>query len=513
MKVKKVCIIGAGISGLVAAKTFIEDGYKVTVFEKQPNIGGVWEHSRTYPELRIQNTRNTYSFTDYPFPADYPEFPTAEHMRNYLKSYADKFGVSERIYFQAEVTNIYRKTGDKIRWVVKVNKKDEKEVQITKQIYEFDFVLVCNGVFNLPKIPEIPGKSEFKAFGGKVLHSSQLNDLSILENKNVVVVGFGKSATDIAVIAADRASSCTLVFRRPLWKIPKYLFNKIHHQQLLFTRFTEIWLRYLKPVGMEKLIHSFGKPLVWAFWRLQERIVIWKFGLNICGLVPEKPIDKTLNCTTSLVNDNFYKYIRSGKIEAKKTEISRLLADGVELSSGEQLKADIIIFGTGYHQDISFLEEKYRRWIVDEEGNFHLYQHMIHPDIPNLGFLGYNSSIFCQLTSEVGSWWLAQYCKGRLVLPSRSQMYKEMHIYFRWSKKHLPTSLVYGICVAPFNFHYLEKLIEDMGFKIYGKRSRYIQNIMDVVNPSAYECLRRVLRNQKSLSVTYSSAKQRSLRK
>lgn len=51
MEIKQICVIGAGISGLVTAKTFIEEGYDVTVFEKQKGLGGVWEKSRTYPEL------------------------------------------------------------------------------------------------------------------------------------------------------------------------------------------------------------------------------------------------------------------------------------------------------------------------------------------------------------------------------------------------------------------------------------------------------------------------------
>ncbi len=496
MEIKRVCVIGAGISGLVAAKTFIEDGYQVTVFEKKSQIGGVWEDSRNYSELTTHNPRDTYCFTDYPFPQEYPEFPTAEQMRNYLQSYADSFGVTERIFFQTEVTNIYRKIGNKIIWVVEVNAKDEKENRIGKKIYDFDFVLICNGVFNLSKIPKLANRSEFESGGGKILHSSQLNDLSILDNKKVIVVGFGKSATEISVIAATRASSCTLIFRRALWKIPKYLFNTIHYQQIFFTRFAEIWLLYLRPVGIEKLLHYFGKPLVWVFWRIQEMIVRWKFGLKNHKLIPKESMDSMLNYTANLVTDYFYKYVRTGKIDTRKAEISNFLSGGLELNSGETLAADIVIFGTGFRQDISFLEKKYRHWIVDEEGNFHLYRHMIHPDIPNLGFLGYNSSIFCQLTSEVGSWWLSQYCKGRLFLPSQSQMYKAMHINFHWSKKNLSNSLAYGICVSPFNFHYLENLIEDMGFNIYGIKSKYIQNITNIVKPSAYNCIRRVLRNK-----------------
>ncbi|MHC5720656.1 MAG: NAD(P)-binding domain-containing protein, partial [Nostoc sp.] len=113
-------------------------------------------------------------------------------MQNYLNSYADNFGVLERIRFQTEVTNVSRKTGEQPGWIVtiRVNEKEEK--------HEFDFVLVCNGIFSTPKLPSLPGREEFAASGGRVLHSTEFNDASIIEGKRVVVVGYGKSACDIA---------------------------------------------------------------------------------------------------------------------------------------------------------------------------------------------------------------------------------------------------------------------------------------------------------------------------
>jgi len=64
MEIKQVGIIGAGVTGLVTAKTFLEEGYQVTVFEKQKGLGGVWEKSRTYPELATQTPGNIYSFSE-----------------------------------------------------------------------------------------------------------------------------------------------------------------------------------------------------------------------------------------------------------------------------------------------------------------------------------------------------------------------------------------------------------------------------------------------------------------
>ncbi|MBW4668668.1 MAG: NAD(P)/FAD-dependent oxidoreductase [Cyanomargarita calcarea GSE-NOS-MK-12-04C] len=227
MKIKQICVIGAGISGLVAAKTFLEEGYDVTVFEKQKGLGGVWEQSRTYPGLTTQNTRDTFAFSDYPMPVSYPEWPTAEQMRNYLQSYAEYFGVSSRINFNTEVINVQGKGEGQSGWVVTVKVPDTQE-KVKKQTYEFDFVMICNGTHSIANTPSIQGKDEFIASGGKILHSSELNDLDAIAHKKVVVVGFGKSATDIATLAANQAKECTLIFRSALWKMPKFFLNRIN---------------------------------------------------------------------------------------------------------------------------------------------------------------------------------------------------------------------------------------------------------------------------------------------
>ena len=507
MNIKTVCVIGAGVSGLVAAKTFLEEGFDVTVFEKKPGLGGVWEKSRAYPGVTTQSSRHTYCFTDYPMPEDYPEWPKGEQVREYLQSYADHFGVSERICFHTEVTDLSRKPAKEAPWEVSI-KINNGEDNIREEKHEFDFIIVCNGTFNIPKIPIFPGKEEFIAGGGKILHSSDFNDLSLIQNRRVVVVGFGKSACDIATFAANAAKESTLVFRRALWKIPNFFFNKIHFEDLLFTRFAEIWLPYRKLKGIEKIIHSVGKPLAWAFWRLNELVLRKQFNLDACNLLPVELMDKTLSCSANVAPENFYEYVQLGKIKTKKASIARFVPGGVQLDSGEELQADMVIFGTGFRQDITFIEEKYRRLIIDEKGDFHLFRNLIHPGIPNAGFLGYNSSFFSPLTSEVGSWWLAEYAKGNLVLPSHKQMYEEIDAHLSWSINNVPPAFAYGICVSPFNFHHLEDLIEDMGFKTFGKGAKPLQGIMERIKPSLYQQIRQQLKDKKPLPVKDASIKE-----
>ncbi len=142
------------------------------------------------------------------------------------------------------------------------------------------------------------------------------------------------------------------------------------------------------------------------------------------------------------------------------------------------------------------------------KASFHLYRNLINPDVPNMGFVGYSSSFFCPLTSEVGAWWLAEYAKGNLDLPTPSQMHAEIEEHLSWDKATLPPAIAPGTCVTRFSFHYLEDLIEDMGFNIFGKGAKPLQGMMERIKPSAYQKIRQQLRGNNSLSVENHSIKE-----
>jgi dimethylaniline monooxygenase (N-oxide forming) len=74
---QRVAVIGGGVAGLVSSKVLRQDGFDVTLFEKEPAVGGVWAASRAYPGLRTNNPRETYAFSDFPYPKGADEFPTA----------------------------------------------------------------------------------------------------------------------------------------------------------------------------------------------------------------------------------------------------------------------------------------------------------------------------------------------------------------------------------------------------------------------------------------------------
>jgi dimethylaniline monooxygenase (N-oxide forming) len=501
MKIKTIGIIGAGISGLVAAKTFIQAGYKVTIFEKQPSLGGVWEKSRTYPKLTTQNTRDTFCFSDYPMPQTFAEWPTAPQMRQYLQSYADDFGVTENIIFNSEVINISQASDNSLGWVVTVKNSAQNSNQ-AETTYKFDFILVCNGLFNLPKIPQIPGLAEFTAAGGQVIHSTEFNNLEQIQDKRVMVVGFGKSASDIACIAAENAKKCDLVFRHALWRLPKYFFGKINFKNILLTRFAESWLPYHQLHGGEKLLHTIGKPLVWAFWRANETVVRQQFKLDVCNMLPDVSLND-IDCSTGIAGDNFFEYVQQQKIIGHKTEITRYTSTGVELANGEQLATDIIIFGTGFRQNLPFLDTQHRQKLLDEQGYFHLYRHLIHPEIPNLAFVGYNTSFFSQLTSEASAWWLLDYIEGQIKLPQKTQMYAEIQADLDWIKTNLSnTNKASGACVTPFSLRYIDILLEDMGINPQKSLWKGIPRLMQPLDPTIYNEVRQEIQAKRRMEAS-----------
>jgi dimethylaniline monooxygenase (N-oxide forming) len=488
-KNKDVCIIGAGISGLVAAKTFIEEGYNVTVFEKNKELGGVWEKSKTYPGVTTQTPREIYSFSDYPMPQSYPEWPTGEQVNRYLQSYAQFFGVTEKIQFKTEVIRVERTPSTSSKWLVTAGLTAHNSLVIEK--FYFDIVLICNGTCHTPNLPDFPGVDRFTNSGGTILHSSQFNDLSLIKDKRLVVVGFEKSATDIATLAVNQASDCTLIFRQASWKVPRYFLGAINIKNLMLTRFGEMWFRYHKLEGIEKILHTVGKPIVWAFWRIMERIFRIQFRLDACKMVPEKPIEEMMTCTLSVATRGFYKYVLQDKIHAKKSQNIEFSKDSITLESGEKIPADIVILGTGFRQSIPFLEENYQKHIVDRNGVFHLYRNLIHPDVPQIGFVGYNNSLSCMMSAELGSRWLVEYFKGNLTLPSRSKMLEAIYTNLEWRYRERARGLFSGTCVLPFTFHYFDDLMNDLGVRV--RQNGSLPEIVKPLSPSAYKDLKHEL--------------------
>src|SRR5579859_160791 len=100
----KIAIIGAGFAGLSTAKVLREFDHEVVVFDKAPDVGGVWSATRRYPGVRTQNGKGTYALPGLPMPRSYPEWPAGAQVQAYLESYVRKFGLGPSLRLGTEVT-------------------------------------------------------------------------------------------------------------------------------------------------------------------------------------------------------------------------------------------------------------------------------------------------------------------------------------------------------------------------------------------------------------------------
>lgn len=475
---QNIAVIGAGLSGLVTAKTLLEYGHDVTVFEKEAEIGGVWSPCRHYPGLTTQNTRDTYAFSELRMPKEYPEFPGGQQMLDYLKTYAKQFGVMPHIRLRHRIAAAEPVANG--GWLLT---GDADGIHFSER---FDFLAVCNGTFSEPFIPQAPGMEAFTESGGRILHTTEVASPDLYRGKKVVVVGYGKSACDVASAVAGGAAETYLVYRQAKWKVPKRVAGT-NYKYLVLSRFGEALtkLRYRNP--FENLIHALGLPP--AIFRRMQRIFAKQQNLEACNLLPESSIIDLLFGELSVESDGFFEKVREGRIRAVPGEIRFFQKGGLVLSGGEHIEADTVIYGTGFSQNLPFFSDELRAQFTDADGNYLLYRHILPVRVPGLAFVGYNTSFFCNLTSEIAALWLAEYLRGNIVLPSPAAMEEQILDHLNWRKQFRMNSLYRNASVYPFNTTYVDRLLKDMraALPFFDLLSEWLV----VVEPSHYAPVKR----------------------
>lgn len=228
-------IIGAGPSGLCAAKTLLQYHTKeeIVILEANSTLGGVWSKERIYPTLKTNNLKGGIDFTDLAlddkFGVKDKDFIPGHVMHSYLCAYADKFSVADKIRFNTKVIEVRRgkeddDDGRKQGWIVDVEEGGEREMLECKKL------IVATGILSAPQMPTIKGASDF---GAAFVHSSEFGtqQTDILQDPDVqtiAVLGGGKSAYDAVYLAARTGHKVDWIIRKsgrgPGWIFPPYTY-------------------------------------------------------------------------------------------------------------------------------------------------------------------------------------------------------------------------------------------------------------------------------------------------
>lgn len=386
----RTAIIGAGISGLTAGKMLKDYGVRYTTFEASDRIGGNWAfgnpngRSSAYRSLHIDTSRQRLCFKDFPMPDHYPVFPHHTHIKRYLDSYAEAFGLLDNIEFQNGVVDARRLEGG--GWEIRDQHGESRE---------FDLLVVANGHHWDPRTPVFPG-----TFTGEAFHSHSYIDPQTpidLTDQRILIVGLGNSAADITVELSSKTlrNDVTLSTRSGAWVVPKYiagrpgdtLWRTVPYVPMSWQRKA---LQLVAPLMM-------GKPTMYGLPEPNHKL----FEAH-----PTQSVELPLR-------------LGSGDVTAKPN-IASLDGQTVHFVDGTSGEFDVIIYATGYNITFPFFDKDF---VSAPDNSIRLYKRMFKPGIDDLAFVGFAQSVptlfpFVECQSRL----LAAYAIGQYALPEITEM-------------------------------------------------------------------------------------------
>ncbi len=486
---KRVAIIGAGISGLAHADVLTRCGFSVVLFERAARLGGVWACS--YPNVRLQNTSWGYHLSSFPWPFKPDEHPTAAQICRYLEALVATRGFDVRFRHEV-VTAIETPTGG---WDLRVRHQPEESTGAQEINEHFDHLVVSIGQYTEGKHRlKLEGEAGFE---GEVVTERDLGDLSRFNGARVVVVGFGKSALDMATFAAPRAAAVHHVFRTPRWTLPLRIFG-IHYTRLLFNRFgTVMMTSWAHPTAAERFLHR-RHGFVRGFWgRLQALIarLARREGrgngaagdARIAAVLPEHAFLPDLRSAAALAPTGYYRNVGAGAIEPHRAEVIGLSRNSVRLSTGESLPADIVVLSVGSRSPtFSFLDNTLRSLLEADNDGPQLYRHVVHPQIPQLGFAGFNHGFMHVPAAEIGALWLAALWRGELELPPLEQMEQNVDHIRAWKRANIHFEPSRACAVNTRFQQYIDIMLADLGISPFRKLPNVFAEVFAAYRPADY---------------------------
>ncbi|MGN6254589.1 MAG: flavin-containing monooxygenase [Solirubrobacterales bacterium] len=395
---EKVCIVGAGSSGIVAALVLGARGIPFDCFEKGSYVGGNWRYendngmSSAYRSLHINTSRRVMAFKSLPMPDHYPDYPDHFQMAAYFDEFADHFGLREKIDFRTEVMKVEPADG---AWAVTVKGPGGDE---RTELYRA--VLVANGHHWDPRWPEpaFPGAEEFE---GEQLHAHHYREPDVLRDKRVVVLGLGNSATDIAVESSRIAAKTFLAVRRGAYVLPKYMNGKPIDEVTtpLMSRLPMPVQRFLAMKGLE----------------------IAAGEMTTYGL-PEP--DHKLFEAHPTVSSELLPRLGHGDI-AVKPNIERFAGGrAVRFVDGSEEEIDLVVYCTGYKMTFPFFDPKV---LSAPDNRLPLYRRVVSVERPGLYFIGFIQPLGPIMPlAEAQCEWVADLLSGRAFLPPAGEMKREI---------------------------------------------------------------------------------------
>ncbi len=350
-----VVVIGAGMSGLLAAIRLGRAGIPFTVIEKNAGAGGTWWENR-YPGCRVDigNHYYCYSFAPEEWTAFFAEAP---ELRAYFDRCMHDFGVADRVRFGTEVV---RAAWDEptARWSVEVRTPDG-----TLETVEADAVISAVGQLNRPKLPDLPG---IDSFGGQWMHTAQWVEGTELAGRRVAVIGTGASAFQLVPTIAPEAAQVTVFQRSAPWMFP----NPHYHDQVTdgarwAFRHLPYYARWYRLLlcwpGCDGGLPAMRVDPEWtdpdrsvsalndAAREVFTQWIADQVGEDRDLLAKVVPDYVCLGKRTLQDNGSWLGALTRDDVDLVTDPIAAITPTGVRTEAGEEYPVDVIVYATGFH--------------------------------------------------------------------------------------------------------------------------------------------------------------------
>lgn len=327
-------IIGAGPSGLAAAKNLLAQGISCEILEAHHDVGGIWDRSNprssVYAATHTITSKAVTAYPDLALPEEAPQYPRHDEILTYLQTFATVFDLRSHIRFGCEVVSAVPADGG---WDIGCADGSTRR---------YRGLIIANGHNWCPRVADYPG-----TFDGTRLHSSEYDDPSGLHGKTVLVIGAGNSGCDIAVDAARTADKVLISMRRGYYFVPKFVFGRPVDQIGQSTQSTRIPIGLIR-LGYRALLRvAFGHPT--------------DYGLPA-------PDHKLLE-TPPIVNSLLPYYAAHGRVHPRG-EVERLDGDKVHFVDGTIERVDVLVEATGFRLELPFIDGSHLGWHDDRPDLF-----------------------------------------------------------------------------------------------------------------------------------------------
>ncbi|WP_300267189.1 NAD(P)/FAD-dependent oxidoreductase [Microbacterium sp.] len=318
-------VVGAGPSGLAAARALSRRGIAVTGFEASSRVGGLWDieipRSTMYESAHLISSRTTTEFHEFPMrtAADYPGHRV---LREYFQDYADQFDLTGLFRFDTRVTRLEPRDGG---WDLTADGPNG----VTTEWYAG--VVLANGTLAEPHVPRFDGE-----FTGEILHTSAYKDAAHLAGKRVLIIGAGNSGCDIAVDAVHHAASVDMSVRRGYYFVPRYLF------------------------GRPSDTLNQGRPLPARIKQAVDSRVLKMFTGDPVRFGFPKP-DYRIYESHPIVNTTVLGHLGQGDLRIR-ADIARFDGHTVRFRDHTSDDYDLVLLATGYTLDYPFVDREHLHW-------------------------------------------------------------------------------------------------------------------------------------------------------